>query len=259
MKNKETSDMASSSLSISEETLSILNNLSTINQGIVIKKGSEFSTISEGKNILARASVDEKFPCDFAIYQLNEFLSAVSLLEDPQFKFNESSVKINAGNARYSVRYGYTDPTLVTQPPNGGKVDFPDEGDVEFEIKKDDLKTLLKASGAMHLPHICVQTTDNRHDKSGLILAVTDKENPKASNAFELELDEKDVSFSKEFCEATDLFENYGMTFKVENIILFPGDYDVKISNKGIGHFVNKDVDVEYWISAEHKYSTISE
>ena len=81
---------------------------------------------------------------------------------------------------------------------------------------------------------------------------------PKASNAFELELDEKDVSFSKEFSES-DLFENYGMVFKVDNIILFPGDYTVKISNKGIGHFVNKEVDVEYWISAEHKYSTISE
>jgi hypothetical protein len=246
--------MASSSLSISEETLSILSNLSVINNGIVIKQGSEFSTISEGKNILARASVDEKFPCDFAIYQLNEFLSAISLLEDPQFTFNESSVKINAGNARHSVRYGYTDPTLVTQPPNGGKVDFPEEGDVEFEIKKDDLKTFLKASGAMHLPHICIHTTN----VGGLILAVTDKENPKASNAFELELDEKAVSFSEEFSES-DLFETYGMTFKVENIILFPGDYDVKISNKGIGHFVNKDVDVEYWISAEHKYSTISE
>ncbi len=249
--------MASSSLSISEETLSILNNLSTINQGIVIKKGSEFSTISEGKNILARASVDEKFPCDFAIYQLNEFLSAVSLLEEPEFHFNESSVKINAGNARHSVRYGYADPTLVTQPPMK-KVEFPDEGDVEFEIKKDDLKTLLKASGAMHLPHICIQTTK----AAGLVLAVTDRENPKASNAFELELDEKDVSFSEEFSESVenwDNFENYGMTFKVDNIILFPGDYTVKISNKGIGHFVNKEVDVEYWISAEHKYSTISE
>ena len=250
--------MASSSLSISEETLSILSNLSTINNGIAIKEGSDFSTISEGKNILARASVDEYFPCDFAIYQLNEFLSAVSLLDEPEFHFNESSVKINAGNARHSVSYGYADPTLVTQPPNGGRVDFPEEGDIEFEIKKDDLKTLLKASGAMHLPHICIHTTD----ASGLILAVTDKENPKASNAFELELDEKDVSFSEEFSESVenwDNFENYGMTFKVDNIILFPGDYTVKISNKGIGHFVNKEVDVEYWISAEHKLSTISE
>jgi len=245
--------MASSSLSISEETLSILSNLSTINQGIVIKEGSDFSTISEGKNILARASVDEYFPCDFAIYQLNEFLSAVSLLDEPEFHFNESSVKINAGNARHSVSYGYADPTLVTQPPVK-RVEFPDDGDVEFEIKKDDLKTLLKASGAMHLPHICLQTLDS----SGLVLAVTDRENPKASNAFELELDEKDVSFSEEFSES-DLFENYGMVFKVDNIILFPGDYTVKISNKGIGHFVNKEVDVEYWISAEHKYSTISE
>jgi hypothetical protein len=253
MKHKEISDMASSSLSISEETLSILSNLSTINNGIVIKEGSDFSTISEGKNILARASVDEYFPCDFAIYQLNEFLSAVSLLDEPEFHFNESSVKINAGNARHSVRYGYADPTLVTQPPTK-KVEFPDNGDVEFEIKKDDLKTLLKASGAMHLPHICIHTTD----VSGLVLAVTDKEKPKASNAFELELDEKDVSFSEEFSES-DLFENYGMVFKVDNIILFPGDYTVKISNKGIGHFVNKEVDVEYWISAEHKYSTISE
>tara|TARA_R110000751_G_scaffold145634_1_gene249201 strand:+ start:646 stop:1407 length:762 start_codon:yes stop_codon:yes gene_type:complete len=253
MKHKEISDMASSSLSISEETLSILSNLSTINQGIVIKEGSDFSTISEGKNILARASVDEYFPCDFAIYQLNEFLSAVSLLDEPEFHFNESSVKINAGNARHSVSYGYADPTLVTQPPMK-RVEFPDDGDVEFEIKKDDLKTLLKASGAMHLPHICIQTTK----AAGLVLAVTDRENPKASNAFELELDEKDVSFSEEFSES-DLFENYGMTFKVDNIILFPGDYTVKISNKGIGHFVNKDVDVEYWISAEHKYSTISE
>ena len=253
--------MASSSLSISEETLSILSNLSTINQGIVIKQGSEFSTISEGKNILARASVDEKFPCDFAVYQLNEFLSAISLLEDPQFTFNESSVKIKAGNSRHTVNYGYTDPTLVTQPPNEGKVDFPEEGDVEFEIKKDDLKTLLKASGAMHLPHICIHTTGGSGvcDAGRLILAVTDKENPKASNAFELELDENAVSFSEEFAESEDLFEEYCMTFRVDNIILFPGDYDVKISNKGIGHFVNKEVDVEYWISAEHKLSTISE
>lgn len=252
--------MASSSLSISEETLSILSNLSVINQGIAIKQGSEFSTISEGRNILARASVDEKFPCDFAIYQLNEFLSAISLLEDPQFTFNESSVKIKAGNSRHTVNYGYTDPTLVTQPPydkDTGEfkgVDFPGDGDIQFEIKKDDLKTLLKAAGAMKLPHICIHT----NDASGLILAVTDKENPKASNAFELELDGKAVSFSEEFSES-DLFENYEMTFKVDNIILFPGDYDIKISNKGIGHFVNKEVDVEYWISAEHKLSTISE
>ena len=68
-------------MKLSEQTVSILKNFSTINQNLVIKQGSEISTMSAMKNIVSKAKVDETFPVEFAIYDLNEFLSAMSLLQ----------------------------------------------------------------------------------------------------------------------------------------------------------------------------------
>ena len=239
-------------MKISEDTISILNNFSSINAALLFNEGSDIFTISEAKNILAKASVDETFPREFGIYQLSEFLSAVSLLDNPDFDFNAESVKVKAGNSRQTIKYSYTDPSLITSPPNKGNIDFP-EPDVQFVLDKEDLKTLQKASGVLHLPHVCVKVDDGK-----LSVSVMDMETPNSSNAFDLSIsDEETIVFSTEF-EESDLFDDYCMTFDVMNLKLFPGKYLVEISNKGLAHFVNQDVDVEYWISAESQNSTIS-
>ena len=241
-------------MKISEDTLSILNNFSSINGSIAIKEGSDISTMSDGKSILAKAAIEEEFPQDFCIYELHKFLSAISLLEDPTFSFNNEHVDIGSGDSKKSIRYGFTDPTLITLPPKNGKIEFPDAPDVQFLLGKGDLKNILKASAVLDLPHFCVNGVD------GLSASVTNMATPKESNAFDLDLSGKaDINFSEDFENSEVFNDDYCMTFLVENLKIFPGDYLVELSNEGIGHFINQDVDVEYWIAPDAQYSSIIE
>ena len=86
-------------MKISEETRSILKNFATINSGIKVDSGNQLKTISNMKNILAVASVPETFNQTFSIYNLTEFLGAVSLMETPDYEFNEQSVSITDTNS----------------------------------------------------------------------------------------------------------------------------------------------------------------
>jgi hypothetical protein len=64
-------------IKISKRTLDILKNFSTINSGILVNEGNVLTTLSSTKNILAEAHVDETFPRQFAIWDLNKFLGTV--------------------------------------------------------------------------------------------------------------------------------------------------------------------------------------
>ena len=66
-------------MKLSDSTLSLLKNFSSINQSILFKEGSKLRTISVMKNILAEATVSEEFARDFGIYDLNQFLNGLSL------------------------------------------------------------------------------------------------------------------------------------------------------------------------------------
>ena len=91
-------------MNLSNETVSVLKNFSTINQNLVIKSGNSISTISAQKNIIAKATVKETFPQDFAIYDLNEFLAVLSLFEKPDLEFHNDFVVIteNGSTAKSS-------------------------------------------------------------------------------------------------------------------------------------------------------------
>ena len=101
-------------MKLSEHTISVLKNFASINQNLVIKEGSELQTMSAMKNIVSKATVEENFPKEFAIYDLNEFLSAMSLFDDPELDFGDNSVLISQGSQ--DLRYFYSDPTVVTSP-----------------------------------------------------------------------------------------------------------------------------------------------
>ena len=128
-------------MQLSDKTLNLLKNFAGINQSILFKQGKTIRTISVMKNILAEVNVDEEFERDFGIYNLNEFLNAMSLYQDPQLDFkNESYVSIREGKTR--SKYFFADPAVIVTPPDKS-ITLPSE-DVSFELNTQQLDKLLK-------------------------------------------------------------------------------------------------------------------
>ena len=79
-------------MKLNSGTLNVLKNFATINQNLMIKEGSTITTMSAMKNIVAKASVEETFPKQIAIYDLNEFLSSTSLFKQPVIDFEDNNL-----------------------------------------------------------------------------------------------------------------------------------------------------------------------
>ena len=225
-------------MKLSNETVTVLKNFSTINQNLVIKAGSKLSTMSAMKNIVASADVQEDFPQDFAIYDLNEFLAALSLFEKIDLDFKDDFVVITeGGDSRRALQYWYSDPSVVTHPKTD--ITMPDP-DVQFQFASSTLAEVTKAASIIGAPDMVLEGTS----KGNAVLKVTDKKNATA-NDFKvgLSVDEntKDVP--------------YKFWFKVENLKLIPGSYEVNVSSKKISHFSNTKAPVRYFIALEPESS----
>ena len=213
-------------MKLSNETVSVLKNFSTINQNLVIKGGNKIATMSAMKNIVAKAEVLEDFPQEFAIYDLNEFLSAISLFSKPELEFENDFVMITEEGTSTSLKYWYSDPSVVTTPTKD--ITMP-ECEVKFNLSSDTLSTVTKAAAVIGAPDMALESGS---------LKVTDKKNDTANN-YALDLDVNSES------------ENYKFWFKVENLKLIQGSYDVQVSSKNISHFKNSAGNVEYFIALE--------
>ena len=222
-------------MNLSNETVSVLKNFATINQNLVIKSGSSISTMSAMKNIVALAEVKEVFPTEFAIYDLNEFLASLSLFEKPNLDFKDDFVVITEdGSTGKTLKYWYSDPSVVTTPTK--EITMP-ECEVNFSFENGLLSNVQKAAAVIGVPDMVLEGMDN-----GIaLLKVTDKKNATANDyAVEIDVNNKD---GKNL--------SYKFWFKVENLKLLSGTYDVAISSKNISHFVNTNVDIQYWIALE--------
>ena len=214
-------------MNISNETLDILRNFSSINSGITVKAGNELVTVSAMKNIFAKAVVDESFEKDHSIYDLSEYLGAVSLFDRPNFDFNAEKVTVSEGDN--SVTYYYADPQMVISPTK--EITMP-EPEITFDLDKDVLDSLLKASSVLSLPDMVLSS-----DGQTVVLTVKDKKNS-TSNVF-----------SKTVAQGNG--STFEMFLRMENMEMIPGDYTVFVSSKGIAHFTNRNVAVEYFIALE--------
>ena len=218
-------------MKLNDQTVSILKNFSTINQNLVIKEGSEIATMSAMKNIVAKATVEENFPVEFAIYDLNEFLSALSLFTNPDLDFQENYVVITeAGSKGKSLKYWYSEPSVVTTPSK--EVTMP-SSEVKFPLQSNVLSEVQKAAAVIGAPDMVLEDDE---------LRVTDKKNDTA-NSYSTPLDTESNG------------ANYKFWFKVENLKLLPGCYDVEVSSKRISHFQNKKLPVGYFIALEPESS----
>ena len=215
-------------MKLSEKTLNILKNFSSINQSILVKQGNQLRTISVAKNILAEAEIKEDFPRDFAIYALNQFLHGLSLNQDPEMDFSpDSYVTIREGKRR--VKYFYADPNVIISPPEKA-IQLPSQ-DVCFQLDSITLEKLLKAAAVYQLPDLCAVG-----DAGVIKLVVRDKKND-TSNEFAIVVGETDKEFT--------------FNFKVENIKIIPGAYDVVVSSKLLSKFTNSTHDLKYYIALE--------
>ncbi len=219
-------------MKLSDKTLSLLKNFSTINQSILFKKGTKLRTISVMKNILAEATVSEELPKDFGIYDLGQFLNGLSLHNSPELDFQEDNyVVIKEGRSR--SKYFFADPQVIVTPPEK-EMTLPSE-DVSFELSTDQLDKLLKAASIYQLPDLAVV------GGNGVVkIVVRDKKND-TSNDFAITVGET----SNYFCK------NFSFNFKVENIKILPGNYEVVVSQKLLSRFKSKNQDLTYFIALE--------
>ena len=222
-------------MKLSEHTTSVLKNFASINQNLVIKEGKTISTMSAMKNIVAKAEVDEDFPREIAIYDLNEFLAALSLFTNPVLDFSENHVMITEeGKTGNSLKYFYSDPSVVTTPSS--EITMP-ETEVKFSLDSGDLSKVQRAASVIGSPDLVLEKNG-----TGSYLTVKDKKNDTANN-YSLDVDAEGNG-------------EYNFFFKVDNLKLLPTNYDVNVSSKNISYFKSQAGNaVEYWIALEPESS----
>ena len=215
-------------MKLSDKTLSLLKNFSTINQSILFKAGTKLRTILVMKNILAEVHIEEEIPKDFGIYDLNQFLNGLSLHQKPELDFtNDGYVVIKEGKSR--SKYFFADATVIVTPPDKS-LQLPSE-DISFVLETEQLDKLLKASYVYQLPDLSVV------GENGVVKLVVRDKKSDTSNDFSIIVGETDNTFV--------------LNFKVENIKILPGTYEVVISKKLLSRFTSTNYDLTYYIALE--------
>lgn len=212
---------------LSTETVSLLKNFSTINQSLLIKSGKSLRTMSAMKNILAEAEITEEFTRDVAIYDLNQFLNCLSLIPGAEILLEDNSIVITDGDN--SIDYRYSDPSVITAPPEKELV-LPSE-DVCVVLTEEHLETVKKAAAVLQIPDVSLVG-----DGESIYLTVRDKKNS-GSNSYKIVVGETSVVFQ--------------FNLKCENLKFLPGDYDVTVSSKNLAKFQSHGRSVLYFVALE--------
>jgi hypothetical protein len=218
-------------MKLSTDTLSVLKNFASINQGIMFKKGKTLRTVSAQKNVMAEATISDEFPTDFGVYDLNNFLSVLSLHKDnPNLDFQDNNVIISGLQGRSKIKYRFCAPNSIVVAPDKA-IEMP-EPEISLTLSQEDFDWILKASAVLSSPFIAIES-----DGQKVFVTTFDPQNDAAHTE------------SLEIAEGTG--KNYKMLFKVENLKMISGSYDVKISSKGISNFKHKSLNLQYWIATE--------
>lgn len=219
-------------MELSENTLDILKNFSGINQNLMFREGNTVKTMSEARNILASAEITEAFPQQFGVYDLNEFINVLGLVDTPRLKFEESHVIVGDSTGRSKVKYFFSPEETLTTPSKDIKMP---SSEVKFTLTSDTLNKLKRAASA--LGHSEVSITG----KNGVLsLSVVDSQNS-TSNVFSIDADADEMP--------DDVAFNFIMS--ISNLKIIPGDYSVEISSKLITQFTHKELKIQYWIALE--------
>ena len=219
-------------MKLSKETLKILKNFSSLNSNLLVKEGNKINTITPAKNVVAEAIVEEDFPVEFGIWDMNKFLGTISLFEEPEFTFEEKSVIIS-GKDGGKVSYFYSEPSLLTTLQK--EIKMPEVA-INFDFTEKNFNDILKAASVLQLPDLCIRS----NNENGTIeLVVMDKKSSTTNNYKVTVGDNPNTD---------DIFEFY---YKIENLRLLSGDYTVSVCKNVVSRFVHKDCDLIYYVALE--------
>lgn len=217
-------------MQLSTETLEVLKNFASIQPNIVLNEGNVVKTIAETKNVMAIATLNQNFDQKVGIYNLDEFLSVLGLVDTPELSFDEKFVKVADSTGRSSVKYFYTDESILTFPSS---VPNMPETEVKFTLDEVTLNRVRRASAALGHEKMTITATEG-----GVQLSVVDGSDA-TSNAFSITVPGSVES------------EDFTFVMNIANLKLISGDYDVEISSRLISKFANKNSDVVYYIALE--------
>ena len=224
-------------MKLSNDTLTLLKNYSTINGNLVVKEGSKIMTISDKKNIMSSAEVYESFSQPFGIYDLNEFLGAYSLIQDPNLEFSQDSVTMSSGDS--SIIYRFSDPNILTSPDR--EVGLPSE-EINVTLTYEVISNIRKASAVLNAPVLSIISND---DSDEIECKVFDPSNPTA-NIYKIALTG---------LQSQDTFD---FQFLIENLKMLADDYRLTISSKLISQWEGINNKVKYWIALERNSSYVT-
>ena len=217
-------------MKLSEQTVEVLQNFSTINQSLLFREGRTLRTVSPQKTVLAEVEVGDEFAQDFGIYDLGQFLSALSLVENPELDLGDNGMTISDGNGT-SLNYRYADASMIVTPPEKA-LTLPDIN-ASFKLSSNVLRDVLQGARVLGLPEIIVKCVDEV-----VTIEAGDSKNCSMN------------SYSKKVAIAD---EDFTHIFKVDNMKMMMLDYNVEISSKGISKFSTEDGRVTYFVATESR------
>lgn len=218
-------------MKISNETLQLLKNFASINTNILFRQGSAVSTISNAKNIFAKATIKEVIPNEFAVYDLNSLLAMLTLMENQDVEFGDKSLVVTSDKGKFE--YFYSNPEIVTGAPTN---EIEHVGVYKFKLMAEDIQMVMKAAAITGAPTVSI-TNKNQN----VVLSVGDRKNDTASN------------FKKNLGTA---FDNFDVFVAVENLKVIPDAYEVSVAKTPNGkakflHFRHESKQLQYWIACE--------
>lgn len=220
-------------MKLSPQTMTVLKNFSTINESIFVKPGNVLETVSKKKNILARAEVADTFADEFGIYDLNNFLGVLTLqkADTPEIDIESKTIVIKGLAGRSKIAYRKAAKETIILPPDK-KVNM-GTPEIEFSLSAEDYLWIQRVASALSSPNIAI-----------------------SSDGTDIQLEALDTKDDSAHVNSTTIGKNdkgttYRVVFSTENLKFIDGNYDVKLSSRGIGYFKNTSFPVEYWVSTE--------
>ena len=216
-------------MQLTDNTMAVLKNFASIQPNVVLHEGNVIKTIAEAKNVMAVATLDQTFDKSLGIYNLDEFLNVLGLVDSPDLAFGDDFVTVK-GNGRSQVKYFYSDPSILTSPAK----DIPmPEAEVKFELDEATLGKVRRAASALGHEKMTITSHDG-----GIKLTVVDNTD-NTSNAFDIVVPGS--------CDS----EDFTFVMNIANLKLIAGSYDVEVSSRLISKFTNNTTDVVYFIALE--------
>lgn len=218
-------------MELNDKTMNVLKNFSSINPNLLIQEGNTVKTISEARNVVATAVVEEAFPKKFGIYDLNEFIGVLGLVDTPNLRFEEEHVLVSDSTGRSKVKYFFSPEETLTSPTKD--INMP-EPEVKFTLDNDTLNRIRKAAATLGHTEVSIIPSGG----GILSLSVVDTSNS-TSNAYTIDIDGEYTA------------SDFNFVISIANLKILPGDYEVSISSKRITEFKHKELNVRYWIAVE--------